>query len=78
MKAKVWCAVAAIVLVASLAAADDPWKDAAYEKWTDKDVQKILKASPWGREVVTNTTEMPSDNKAKSANSTVNKYDRFS
>lgn len=76
MKARVVCGLGAIVLLASLAAADDPWKDAAYEKWNDKDVQKVLKSSPWGHEIVTNTTQMSKDNKAASKNSTVNQYDQ--
>lgn len=76
MKARVLFGLAAIVLVASLAVADDPWKDAAYEKWNDKDVEKILKSSPWGREIVTNTTAQSSENKKASPNSSVNKYDQ--
>jgi hypothetical protein len=65
MKAKVWCGIAALALALSLAAADDPWKDAAYEKWNNGDVQKILKSSPWGHEQVTATKETPRDEKAK-------------
>jgi hypothetical protein len=76
MKGKVWCGMMAIALMASLAVADDPWKDAAYDKWNDKDVQKVLKSSPWGRELVTGTTARPAENKKASANSSVNKYDR--
>ncbi len=75
MKAKVWCAGTAILLLVSLAAADDPWKDAAYEKWSDKDVEKVLKSSPWGHEVVTNTTAMEKDNKSKLPG-TVGNFDR--
>ncbi len=74
MKAKWMFGLAAIVVVASLAAADDPWKDADYAKWDEKDVQKVLKSSPWGHELVTNTMQMSKDNKAK--NGTVNQYDQ--
>jgi hypothetical protein len=76
MKGKVWCAIAALALVVTLAVADDPWKGTAYDKWDGKDVEKILKSSPWGREIVTKSTEMSSENRQKVANSTVNKYDR--
>ena len=79
MKWKAWCAIAVIAvlgLMASFAAADDPWKDAAYEKWNDKDVEKILKSSPWGREVVTKTEAQSADNKQKVRNSSVTQYDR--
>jgi hypothetical protein len=65
MKAKVLFGLAAVVLVLSLAAADDPWKDAAYAKWNNDDVQKILKSSPWGHEQVTAVKEAPRDEKAK-------------
>jgi hypothetical protein len=76
MKARVLCALAAVVLVVSLTAADDPWKAANYQNWDEKDVKKVLEASPWGHELVTRTTEQSSDNKKKPPNSSVNQYDR--
>jgi hypothetical protein len=76
MKARVLCGLAAVVLVVSLAAADDPWKNANYQNWDEKDVKKVLEASPWGHELVTRTSEQPTENKKKSANSSVNQYDR--
>jgi hypothetical protein len=75
MKARVSFGLAAIFLVALLAAADDPWKGANYQNWDEKDVKKVLEASPWGRELVTRTTAQSSENKQKAANSTVNRYD---
>lgn len=76
MKARVLCGLAAIVLLASLAAADDPWKVANYQSWNEKDVKKVLESSPWGHEVVTKTVEQSSDNKKKAEKSSVNQYDR--
>lgn len=32
-------------------AANDPWKNADYEKWTSKDVEKILNNSPWAKSI---------------------------
>ncbi len=76
MKWKAWCGIVALAVMVSLAAADDPWKDANYQKWDDKDVKKVLNASPWGRELVTNTTAQSGENKKASSNSTVNRYDQ--
>ncbi|MCL5287531.1 MAG: hypothetical protein M1453_06000 [Acidobacteria bacterium] len=77
MKARVFLGLVAVFLVVLLAvAADDPWKTANYQSWSDKDVQKVLKDSPWGREIVTRTTDAPRENRAKPSNSTVNQYDQ--
>ncbi len=76
MKVRVSFGVAAIFLMALLAAADDPWKGANYQNWDEKDVKKVLQASPWGRELVTKTVEQSGENKQKADNSTVNRYDR--
>ncbi len=43
---------AAVLMLALLAAAGDPWKEKKYTEWTDKDVQKLLTDSPWGRLVI--------------------------
>jgi hypothetical protein len=42
---------AAVVLVAGVALANDPWKDKDFTNWDDKDVQKILQDSPWSHKI---------------------------
>lgn len=75
MKARVLCGLAAMVLMVSLAAADDPWKDANYQKWNEKDVKKVLESSPWGRELATRFKDIPKENRGTVANTSVKRYD---
>jgi hypothetical protein len=41
----------AFALLAVCVWATDPWKNADYEKWTSKDVEKILNSSPWAKTI---------------------------
>lgn len=34
-------------------ASSDPWKDKPFQKWDEKDVQKVLSGSPWSKIVMT-------------------------
>ncbi len=43
--------VLAVVLLVSVAYADDVWKSKPYQQWELKDVQRILADSPWGHVV---------------------------
>jgi hypothetical protein len=43
--------VLAVVLLVSVAYADDVWKSKSYQQWDLKDVQKILADSPWAHVV---------------------------
>jgi hypothetical protein len=43
--------VLAVVVLVSVANADDVWKAKPYQQWDAKDVQKILNESPWVRTV---------------------------
>lgn len=54
--------VLALVLLVSVAYADDVWKSKPYQQWELKDVQKILADSPWAHVVhVTATWRKPGD-----------------
>ncbi len=48
-KSKVVLAAGALALLTVCAWASDPWKSKPYEKWTPKEVQKILNDSPWAK-----------------------------
>jgi hypothetical protein len=65
-----------LLCAVTLSSADDPWKNAAYEKWNEKDVQKVLTDSPWGHELVTKTVDVAADKKADRRGSGVTQYDR--
>ena len=39
----------AILLCVTVLWAGDPWKEKASSEWTVKDVEKILKKSPWAQ-----------------------------
>ena len=39
------------LLLAAIAAADEPWLDKSYRNWNQKDVHKILNDSPWAQNV---------------------------
>jgi hypothetical protein len=43
--------IAFLALAAVCAAASDPWKSKPYDKWTKKEVEKILNNSPWAQVV---------------------------
>jgi hypothetical protein len=42
---------AAVVLVAGVALANDPWKDKDFASWDEKDVQRIMQDSPWSHKI---------------------------
>lgn len=49
---KLLVALCGIVLfAAAIFAANDPWKSKPYQQWTEKDIERILTASPWVRTV---------------------------
>jgi 23S rRNA pseudoU1915 N3-methylase RlmH len=56
MKAKLICGLAVLVLLTSLAAADDPWVKRPPQDWNRSDVDKVMKDSPWGKEIATEQT----------------------
>ncbi|HEV8384508.1 MAG TPA: hypothetical protein VGQ11_06530 [Candidatus Acidoferrales bacterium] len=81
MKGKVWCAfavLAAFALMASLAAADDPWAKRSAKEWSREDVDKVMKDSPWGREIATGYTykKESEENKSTGQKSIISKTDR--
>lgn len=43
--------IVGIALVAFCACASDSWKTTPYEKWSAKDVEKILNDSPWAKSI---------------------------
>ena len=45
-------ALGALAMLALCAWATDPWKNADYEKWSAKDVDKILNNSPWAKSIL--------------------------
>lgn len=40
-----------LVLTAALLAASEPWKEKKYTDWSDKDIEKVLRDSPWAKTV---------------------------
>jgi hypothetical protein len=46
----------AVLVLAALAFASDPWKSKPYQQWDDKDVQKVLSDSPWSRQIQVDAT----------------------
>jgi len=53
MKSNAIRVVLAILLLAAMAAADDPWVKRSHKEWSRDDVDKVMKDSPWGREIAT-------------------------
>lgn len=49
----------AILLMAVLAWASDPWKSKPYQDWNQKDVDKVLNSSPWVRTINVTPTWRP-------------------
>ena len=49
LKSKAVSAAITFSLLAVCVWATDPWKNADYEKWSAKDVDKILNSSPWAK-----------------------------
>jgi len=43
----------AILVLAAIAWAGDPWKSKPYAQWDDKDVQTVLQSSPWAKVNIT-------------------------
>lgn len=52
--------LASVFILASLASAGgDPWKSKPYQQWDDKDIEKVVRFSPWSRTVVIEATWEP-------------------
>jgi hypothetical protein len=51
LKRKITFAAGAFALLAVCVWASDPWKNADYEKWSAKDVDRILNNSPWAKSI---------------------------
>jgi hypothetical protein len=51
LKRKVILAAAALALLAVCVWATEPWKNADFEKWSAKDVDRILNDSPWAKQI---------------------------
>lgn len=51
MSKRIMGLVAAGLLVAAVAFANDAWKDKDFQNWDQKDVQKILTDSPWSHKI---------------------------
>lgn len=52
-------AAVAILLLAALAWASDPWKTKPYEQWDQKDISQILGDSPWAKVISVNADWEP-------------------
>jgi len=50
MSKRVLSLLAAVFVFALVAYASDPWKDKDFSTWDQKDVQRILKDSPWSKQ----------------------------
>lgn len=50
---KTWASVAFMLLLAATLAwaGGDPWKTKPFQQWDNKDIQKVLNDSPWGKVV---------------------------
>ncbi len=48
---KRWLVLLTALLAGSLMWASDPWKEKKYTEWSDKEIDKVLKDSPWARTV---------------------------
>jgi len=48
---KRWLVLLIGLLAGSLLWASDPWKEKKYTEWSDKDIEKVMKDSPWARTV---------------------------
>src|ERR1700679_1200628 len=51
MSKKIAGVLAAVLFAAVVVCASDVWKDKDFDKWDQKDVEKILKDSPWSKQV---------------------------
>jgi hypothetical protein len=51
MSKKIFGVLAAVLFASFVVYAGDAWKDKDFDKWDQKDVDKILKDSPWSRPV---------------------------
>ena len=51
MKSKTFLAIGAFVLLGISVWATEPWKNADFEKWSAKDVDRILNNSPWAKQI---------------------------
>jgi hypothetical protein len=51
LRRKIILAAGAIACVAVCAWATEPWKNADFEKWSAKDVDRILNNSPWAKQI---------------------------
>jgi len=51
LERKAILAVSAFALLAVCVWATEPWKNADFEKWSAKDVDKILNESPWAKQI---------------------------
>ena len=51
MKRILFFFVTALFALTCLVLTGEFWEDMAYQDWTDKDVEKLLKKSPWSQKV---------------------------
>lgn len=51
LRRRIILAAGAILLMAVCVFATEPWKNADYEKWSAKDVDRILNNSPWAKQI---------------------------
>lgn len=51
MSKKIIAVLAAVLCAAFVVYAADAWKDKDFDKWDQKDVDKILKDSPWSKQI---------------------------
>ena len=76
MKARVWVALVAVVLSATMVAADEPWLNKTAKDWTIDDTQKILNDSPWGHRIGTAVEYVKEKDKSSGDKKTVSDTDR--
>lgn len=62
--------VAMLLVCALCVFAGDPWDDKEPKSWSEKDVDKILYSSPWGKKVPTKVEEVKSEDKRNEVRST--------
>jgi hypothetical protein len=51
LRRKIALAAGAVACLAVCVFASEPWKNADYEKWSAKDVDRILNNSPWAKQI---------------------------
>jgi hypothetical protein len=49
MKRRLICVTAVLVVAATVWAADEVWKSKPYQQWDAKDVETVMRTSPWAR-----------------------------